>query len=330
MLNVMWISGLFIQLLIWTVYAWNVTQFPDDNQHFKRVLAGIMRPRVVGTPGHTEVENFIKRELKTLGFTTELDQFAQKIPIFGNVTFTNIIGVLNPSATDFLALACHYDSKYFKNDPGFVAATDSAVPCAIMLNTAKTLSKYLQQRFKNRKDIGLMMIFFDGEEAIKDWSDNDSIYGARHLAAKLSNTRSSTGSGRSIDRIEVLVLLDLIGAANPKFYSFYPNTDGLHHSLSEIELSLSAAHQLEGHNLMFMKRSSSGFVDDDHRPFLQQNVPILHLITTPFPPQWHTPNDNAANLHWPSIRNFNKVFRAFVYEYLQRHTDQVNLRGTVS
>ncbi|XP_017494336.1 PREDICTED: glutaminyl-peptide cyclotransferase-like protein, partial [Rhagoletis zephyria] len=174
------------------------------------------------------------------------------------------------------------------------------------------------------------MIFFDGEEAIKDWSDNDSIYGARHLAAKWSNTRSSTGSGRSIDRIEVLVLLDLIGAANPKFYSFYPNTDGLHHSLSEIELSLSGAHQLEGHNLMFMKRSSSGFVDDDHRPFLQQNVPILHLITTPFPPQWHTPNDNAANLHWPSIRNFNKVFRAFVYEYLQRHTDQVNLRGIVS
>lgn len=57
------------------------------------------------------------------------------------------------------------------------------------------------------------------------------------------------------------------------------------------------------------------------------DVPVLHLITTPFPPQWHTPNDNAANLHWPSIRNFNKIFRAFVYEYLQRHKEQVNLRA---
>uniref|UniRef100_A0A034W9D5 Glutaminyl-peptide cyclotransferase n=1 Tax=Bactrocera dorsalis TaxID=27457 RepID=A0A034W9D5_BACDO len=321
------VSGLTIQLLVLAVFALDVTQFPDDNQHFNRTLAGIMRPRVVGTNGHKEVENFIKRELNTLGFSTEVDQFSERVPILGNVTFTNIIGVLNPNARDFLALACHYDSKYFQDDPGFVAAIDSAVPCATMLNTAKTLSSYLLGDFKDRSDIGLMLIFFDGEEAIKDWSDTDSIYGSRHLAAKLSNTRTSGGLGRSIDRIEVLVLLDLIGAANPKFYSFYPNTYGLHHSLSEIELALSADRKLEGKNLMFMRRPSTGFIDDDHRPFLQQNVPVLHLITTPFPPQWHTPNDNAANLHWPSIRNFNKIFRAFVYEYLKRHKEQVNLRA---
>ncbi|XP_004525175.1 glutaminyl-peptide cyclotransferase [Ceratitis capitata] len=329
MLRTVFIFGLSVQLLILSVFALDITQFPDDNEHFNRTLAGIMRPRVVGTAGHRKVENFIKSELKTLGFNTEVDQFSERVPIFGNVTFTNIIGVLNPRARDFLALACHYDSKYFQDDPGFVAAIDSAVPCAIMLNTAKTLSSYLHGNFKDRTDIGLMLIFFDGEEAFKDWSDTDSIYGSRHLATKLSNTRSSTGSGSSIDRIEVLVLLDLIGAANPKFYSFFPNTHGLHHSLSEIELSLSATRQLEGKSLMFMRRPSTGFVDDDHRPFLQRNVPILHLITTPFPPQWHTPNDNAENLHWPSIRNFNKIFRTFVYEYLNRHKKQVNLRAAL-
>ncbi|XP_053952621.1 glutaminyl-peptide cyclotransferase-like [Anastrepha ludens] len=318
MLRVVLTAGLAIQLLILNVFAADniLAQFPDNNQHFNRTLAAIMRPRVVSTVGHTEVKDFIKSELKTLGFNVELDEFTQKVPILGNVTFTNIIGVLNPTAHDFLALSCHYDSKYFKDDPGFVAAIDSAVPCAILLNTAKTLSKFFQGKFKARRDIGLMLIFFDGEEAIKEWSETDSLYGSRHLANKLSNIRS--GSRRNIDRIEVLVLLDLIGAANTKFYSFYPNTYGLHHTLSEIELSLSAAGQLEGRNLIFMKRPTSGLVDDDHKPFLQRNVPVLHLIPREFPPQWHTPNDNAANLHWPSIRNFNKIFRAFVYEYLQR------------
>lgn len=56
------------------------------------------------------------------------------------------------------------------------------------------------------------------------------------------------------------------------------------------------------------------------------DVPILHIIPTPFPDQWHTPNDNAEHLHWPTIRNFNKIFRKFVYEYLQRHQEKVNLR----
>lgn len=92
-----------------------------------------------------------------MGFTIELDEFSEKVPIFGNLTFTNIVGVINPEASDFLALSCHYDSKYFPNDPGFVGATDSAVPCAILLNTAKTLQPYLQQQIKGRKDIGLMV-----------------------------------------------------------------------------------------------------------------------------------------------------------------------------
>lgn len=102
----------------------------------------------------------IFRELNGLGFNTEIDKFNAKVPIFKNLTFYNIIGTINPNANNFLALSCHYDSKYFRNDPGFVGATDSAVPCAIILNVAKTLSNYLQRpEFKNRNDIGLMVQF---------------------------------------------------------------------------------------------------------------------------------------------------------------------------
>ena len=35
-------------------------------------------------------------------------------------------------------------------------------------------------------DSSLQLIFFDGEEAFRIWSDTDSIYGARHLAQAMS------------------------------------------------------------------------------------------------------------------------------------------------
>lgn len=299
---------------------------PDDNQHFNMTLAGILKPRVVGTSGHDQVRDFIISELNSLGMSTETDQFTQTAPIVGQVTFTNIIGLYNPNAPRFLALACHYDTKYFAENPNFVGAIDSAVPCAILLNTVKTLNTYLKKEFAAKKnDIGLMLIFFDGEEAFKDWTQTDSLYGARHLAQKLSSTRAL--NVRNIDRIEVLVLLDLIGAANAKFYSFYENTQGLHSSLHQIERRLSKSKQLEGTNFMFMNSRAGGLVDDDHRPFLEEDVPILHLIATPFPPQWHKATDDAAHLHWPTIRNFNKIFRSFVSEYLRRHNGAVDLRG---
>lgn len=85
----------------------------------------------------------------------ELDSFAEPVPILGNVTFTNIVGRLNPNAKTFLALACHYDSKYFPGEV-FYAATDSAVPCSIMLNLVHTLQSTLSQ-MKTRNDVSLMV-----------------------------------------------------------------------------------------------------------------------------------------------------------------------------
>ena len=71
----------------------------------------------------------------------------------------------------------------------FVGATDSAVPCAIMLDLAEALNALLDER-KKRLEAGeeededvsettLQLVFFDGEEAFKDWTSTDSVYGAR-------------------------------------------------------------------------------------------------------------------------------------------------------
>ena len=95
-----------------------------------------------------------------------------------------------------------------------------------------------------KSDPTLQLIFFDGEEAFKDWTTTDSVYGSRHLANSLANTKlSKTQFGpkcqlnNQLDRIEVMVLLDLIGAQNPTFLNFYKRTDYLFQSLMKIGIN---------------------------------------------------------------------------------------------
>ena len=37
-------------------------------------------------------------------------------------------------------------------------------------------------------DVTIQMMFFDGEEAYKDWTATDSLYGSRHLSQLLRDT----------------------------------------------------------------------------------------------------------------------------------------------
>ena len=103
----------------------------------------IMIPRIPGTDGHQRVGAFIVRTMKDLGWIVERDSFEMMTP-FGKKPFSNIIATLplagasasssSSSSTSTrvlpprrLAIACHYDSKYFEGHE-FLAATDSAVP----------------------------------------------------------------------------------------------------------------------------------------------------------------------------------------------------------
>lgn len=116
--------------------------------------------------------------MSKLGWSVEQDAFSDKTPL-GQMQFTNIIARKNPNAQRYLTVACHYDSKLME---GFVGATDSAVPCAIMMNMANTLKNELNNL--QHSNLSIQYIFFDGEEAFVEWNAKDSIYGARHLAKK--------------------------------------------------------------------------------------------------------------------------------------------------
>ncbi|KAI8353605.1 hypothetical protein B0O80DRAFT_387252 [Mortierella sp. GBAus27b] len=320
--------------------------------------------------GHHDNDRVYRRAPGTpgTGWHVEVDRFNDMTP-YGERTFTNLIFTKNPKAENRLVFAAHYDSKYFpptdkpatqwnggEDTQPFIAATDSAVPCAILLDLAASLDRALDQPGRDDKETTLQLIFFDGEEAFKDWTATDSLYGSRHLAGEWSKrfvSRSRTATGRNggstsnnLEGIELFVLLDLLGAEGPSIPSYFATTQWAHRHTLSIEQRLWEA-KLHGNQVLARRKEGvqeragdddddmdqldadvplQGFlsidtpwggIDDDHRPFLEQGVPIFHVIPTPFPDVWHTLKDDADAISPEVVEGWANIFRAFAVEYLQ-------------
>ena len=85
---------------------------------------------------------FIKKSFEDLNWNVTIDEFDDNTP-YGPKKFTNIIATLNPNAKRRLILAAHYDSKYFPENSNyqyFLGATDSAMPCAMLIEIARVVT----------------------------------------------------------------------------------------------------------------------------------------------------------------------------------------------
>lgn len=123
------------------------------------------------------------------------------------------------------------------------------------------------------------------------------------------------------------MLLDLLGAPDPAFYSYFKNTEQWYSRLITAEEMLEKAGHFDryqynsspgknGQIPYFQARSVGSYIDDDHVPFLRRGVPILHLIPSPFPEVWHKMTDDRKAIDINTVENLNKIFRVFIAEYL--------------
>ncbi|KAL4238938.1 hypothetical protein ACF0H5_003642 [Mactra antiquata] len=303
------------------------------NAEFKNLVRPLLIPRMPDTDNHRRVQAYIKDHFHKLDWHMEEDTFMDSTP-YGMKQFNNLIFTYEPEVKNKLVLSCHYDSKNMTDRRGneFIAATDSAVPCAMLMDIAKKLDCSLRRRREKRTlplsdDVTVQMMFFDGEEAYKDWTATDSLYGSRHLAKVLKTTDDPYYPGtKKIDNISLFVLLDLIGSSDVVFKNFFPSSDVQFQWLQKIEKSLKKADLLNPRGLqvggvqkvLFSSARPWGGIEDDHKPFMHErpDIPVLHLISSPFPSVWHTMADNADAINYDVTDNFNRIFRVFVANYL--------------
>nr|XP_029481916.1 glutaminyl-peptide cyclotransferase-like [Oncorhynchus nerka] len=294
------------------------------------LLRPILVERLPGTRGSRRVREHIYSHLEFLsaGWSLEVDSFNSATPK-GLITFSNLLAVLDPSAPRRLLLACHYDSKVMppasKTPDGplrrFLGASDAAVPCAMILELVTALDVHLKVLKQQKSQVTLQLVFFDGNEAFEQPSPSDSLYGSRYLAEQMSRTPHPPGAEHTtlLNALDLFVLLDLIGAPDPMFVNHFDNTVRWFDELIYAERRLHKLGLLSSHPRevsYFRKDINLGPVEDDHVPFLQQGVPVLHMITTPFPSFMHTLEDTAEHIHSQTIENLTKVLVVFLAEYI--------------
>lgn len=266
--------------------------------------------------------------LEANDYTVQLDEFTDSTPV-GKVKFANIIAYSNPKACRQLVMACHYDSKMMD---GFLGAVDSAVPCAMLLKMSETFRSAFRAKNdeSNEDSLGLQFIFFDGEEAFVEWGPTDSLYGSRHLAAKWDKQKpqSQCPGNNELSRIELLVLLDLIGSKDTSFvmYSSYDQAVNKrilahHNNFRKYEKAYLTSRggltalQANREAAFKTRQVPIYLVEDDHVPFLKRGVPILSLLASPFPKVWHTVADNYDAIDFPRTRRILHVLEEWLSNY---------------
>ncbi|KAJ8101042.1 peptidase family M28-domain-containing protein [Lipomyces tetrasporus] len=307
----------------------------QNNNNPAALLTPILIPRTPGSENATIVRNHFTTHFDALSnWTAVTDAFTATVPEYGGVmgmlNFTNLIFRLTPPGSDdmpsrYLTLVAHYDSKI--SPFGFIGATDSAAPCAILMYLAETLTPYILARWKAdisaaADDTGLQIIFMDGEEALVEWSDKDSLYGARHLAELWEAERRPSQFGRLsvLQDIDLFVLLDLLGADSPSVPCFFEITSWACRDIAETEATARNAGLAKTKGRKPFVQSDNVmqnvFIDDDHMPFLTRGTPVVHVIPIPFPTVWHTMDDDGAHLSSDAVHDWAVIVTGWVAGYL--------------
>lgn len=323
------------------------------------LLAPILVPRVPGSPGSKAVlQHFVTFFRTTLPqWTLEFQNSTSTTPATGNkqIPFVNLIATRDPpwsttGEVSRLALVAHYDSKM--EPEGFIGATDSAVPCAMLMHAARSIDGALTRKWAAMKakgdmgdgieaEKGVQIILLDGEEAFVSWTDEDSLYGARSLAETWESARNPAMSTfhSPLASISLFLLLDLLGAANPRVPSYFLTTHWAYKAMATIEARLRSLKELKTSLIHRSEHASSDtraqepkflvdmdkadsefgpmFVLDDHVPFMARGVEVLHIIPTPFPPSWHTWRDDGDHLDLDTTEDWAKIVTGFAAEWLE-------------
>src|SRR5712691_146284 len=131
----------------------------------KRAFAHVAKqvsfgPHPSGSPAIEQVREYLLSELKSYSCTVEADAFSSDTPV-GRLPMKNILVKIPGEKPGIILLGTHYDTLLMDN---FVGADDAGSSTAVMLELARLLCPQ-----KGR--YAVWIAFFDGEEAMKSWSD---------------------------------------------------------------------------------------------------------------------------------------------------------------
>lgn len=241
-------------------------------------------PRPPGSPGMRKAQAYIVKHLKAQGWQVREDDFTARTPA-GPMAMKNIIAFRAGSSGKAVALTGHYDTKIFPFR--FVGANDGGASAGFLLEMARALKN---APLKN----SVYLVFFDGEEAVREWTAEDSLYGSRRLAAQWRRDRT-------LAALTALVNVDMIGDRDLRVVREQYSSDTLMGLIWSVARQLGLSRHFSGPALA---------IEDDHVPFLRLGVRAANLIDFDYGPDhswWHTKEDTLDKLSPDSLEAVGRV-----------------------
>ncbi|HEV3219280.1 MAG TPA: M28 family peptidase [Candidatus Acidoferrales bacterium] len=271
------------------------TAFSGDRAYefvAKQVAFG---PRPPDTDAIRKTQDYIIGQLKSFGCQVDTDDFHANTPA-GRLAMKNITAKIPGTSPNIILLGTHYDTDTLDpNDQkmtNFVGADDGGSSTGVMMEIARDLCGKPQPAT-------VWIAFFDGEEAVQHWTDTDSCYGSREMAAKLA------ASG-DLAHVKAFVLADIVGYKNLHINPESNSTPWL------VDIVWNKAAQL-GHTNFFVSEKVGG-IEDDHLAFLHRNVPSVDIIGDVWKIYWHTPQDSLDKISPQSLKAVGDVILASLPE----------------
>lgn len=245
-------------------------------------------PRWPTGPGHARAERFILSHFQSRHDQIEQDNFTANTPI-GPVPLRNFIVKFPGRKDGIIVLATHYETNYPLRNIDFVGANDGGSTTGLLMAIGDRLREEAA-RSKDRKLDGysVWLVFFDGEEAFQSWSESDSTYGSKHLAAEWA------GNG-TLGRIKAFLLTDMIGDKDLDIQRETNSTPWLVSLVGE-------AAKKRGDERYFFQTAEA--VEDDHLPFVERGVPSIDIIDLDYGPNnsyHHTAQDTMDKISAHSL-----------------------------
>ena len=266
------------------------TEFSGDKalSHVQALID--LGPRPPASDAIVRARAYIEEQLESFGCNVTEQGFSDQTPR-GEVEFVNLVARFGKSPKPAFLLCSHYDTKIFEGFK-FVGANDGGSSTGLLVEMARVLA--LQPTLAQK----IELVFFDGEEAVENFSATDGIYGSRHFAQELVKD----GSAKSF---RGGLLFDMVGDKSLDI-TLPPN------SPAKITAGIFAS--ADALNL----RSSFTYFDqditDDHSPLNAVGIPVVDLIDFHYPP-WHTAEDTIDKLSPQSLQVVGSVAAYYLSQF---------------
>ena len=242
-------------------------------------------PRVPGTAAHSKCAEWLTTTLQAACDTVIVQTGTVQTATAGSLGIRNIIGVINPDATERLLLLAHWDTRpWADNDPDeanhkkpVMGANDGASGVGVLLQLARQLKA-------DGTTLGVDILLVDAEDMGVD--DNEESWG---LGTQYWVSHPHVEGYNPLFGI----LLDMVGAPDATFTREYYSTQYAGGFVDLVWKQAAGSHFIN---------AQGGAVTDDHVFVNRGGIPCVDIIDmrsdtgTGFCPVWHTVDDTMSGI----------------------------------